>query len=154
MFILRVFKLHHNVHGFKLLFDKNLTRTVAWYLRLQQQTKWVASPLILFGTMNHLLTGYSGNNKIIVSQSTIYCPRSLETIYFHKRTLQTRRQYIYNSCSTSEPEFIPSFSDFRVAWFLVVCVLLGRSLFVLFYFFFWNHDSGNSQFSRCYLMIT
>jgi hypothetical protein len=54
-----------------------------------------------------------------------------------KRILQTRRQYINNPCSTSEPEFFSCFSDVRVAWSLVLCVLLGRSLFVLFYFFFW-----------------
>ena len=58
-------------------------------------------------------------------------------IQWIKRILQTPRKYINNSCSTSEPEFIPSFSDVRVAWSLVLCALIGRSLFVLFYFFFW-----------------
>ena len=33
---------------------------------------------------------------------------------------------------------IPFFSEARVAWFLVFCVLFCRSLFVLFHFFIWS----------------
>ena len=49
------------------------------------------------------------------------CHVSLQWI---KKILQTPRKYINNSCFTSEPEFIPSFSDVHVAWSLAFYVCL------------------------------